>query len=169
MGNLLLCLIYILLRIQFSCFVRSHKLCEKKPFPNHTKSHGSSRLSKNSQNDWFGSSIWQILTRQGFSCHLTSFWPILDKLSDKFWYPPKRSKKAYKCIELLFLTRLKKIFPQNPIKWTTFWQTFDNFLTTWFSGSSKACLFRHQRGDGFGSSKICRLDNFLTSFWGLRF
>ncbi len=46
---------------------------------------------------------------------------------------------------------------------TIFWQTFDNFLTTWFSGSSKACLFRHQRGDGFGSSKICQLDNTALS------
>ena len=48
-------------------------------------------------------------------------------------------------------------------------QLFDKFLTTWFSGSSKVCLFRHQRGDGFGLSKICRLDSFLTSFWGPRF
>ena len=26
--------------------------------------------------------------------------------------------------------------------------------------------FRHHRGNGFGSSKICRLDNFLTGFLG---
>ncbi len=97
-----------------------------RPHLNHTKSRGSSRWSKNSQYDWFGSSIWQ---RWG---------P----------FPPKPRQIDD------FLTK--------------FWQAFDKLLTTWFSGSSKACLFRHQRGDGFGWSKICRLDNFLTSFSGPR-
>ena len=35
-------------------------------------------------------------------------------------------------------------------------------------GSSKTRCFRRHRGDGFGSSKICGLDNFLTSFLGPR-
>ncbi len=39
------------------------------------------------------------------------------------------------------------------------YQTFDKFLTTWFSRSSQACLFHHQRGDGFVDLTI--FDKFL--------
>ncbi len=52
------------------------------------------------------------------------------------------------------------------------WSIFDQFLTSQVFISpkrSKTRCFRRHRGDGFGSSKICRLDNFLTSFLGPRF
>ncbi len=59
----------------------------------------------------------------------------------------------------------KKLSPKTPSNG----RLFDKFLTMWFFGSSKTRCFRRHRGDGFGSSKMCRLDNFLTSFLGPRF
>ena len=62
---------------------------------------------------------------------------------------------------------------QSPFKlvkaFLVIWPISDKFLTRWFSGSSKTCLFRQQGIDRLDSSKISWLDNFLTSFLGLRF
>ena len=55
---------------------------------------------------------------------------------------------------------------QKTVNMTCLGLQSDNFNLSRFSGSSKACLFRRHHDEGFGLSKICPLDNFLTKFFG---
>ncbi len=64
-----------------------------------------------------------------------------------------------------FLTRLKKNSPQNPVKSTTFWQSFDKLLTNFwrrdFLGRQKLVFFVTSVVTGLAGQKFVD----LTTFW----
>ncbi len=76
--NFLFCVYWPPLALPLLCIGAHFPVC----IPYTQKPAGRQKVIKSSKNcrfDYFGLSIWQLLTCRFFSCHLTSFWLLFDK------------------------------------------------------------------------------------------